>query len=394
MFVLANAASIGAGSLNGNSTWAELNESMFGNNQVSPYYGFGLNHVVTSVDSELGLPMSACQKNMKVQGSDPSLYLNTLTLTRMVSRIRFVFCRTKTDGENPEDVDLTINSIQLRAFQIPKKEYLFTTDASGVVITDTENLDNNYEGIAYNVTPPAVIAENEAPENLIYVNQDPLVYEQSLADAVASNSLTDLGFAYFRESDLRLVGTIEYTVGGKTHIRDINMALKGDFARNHTWTVFGYFVSGRNLQLSLSVKDWDYSAYYIDFKKESVSVSSKFVVDESSAVVTETSEGHFDVKLIPGLPAKGHLYITTPRGGDLMITAAEGDMYAFKIVPEIATIDPSNNSGRIDIEIWRNPKLDEDLTGKYLVLFFQVEVNDRVIEANSEIVDNIYRFVL
>ena len=101
-----------------------------------------------------------------------------------------------------------------------------------------------------------------------------------------------------------------------------------------------------------------------------------------------------DAHLIPGSPAKGHLHITTPRGGNLMIQSL-GDAYAFQVEPDIATIDPTVNSGRIDILIRRNPDLDEDLTGKYITLSFSVEAaGGRVIDANTEAVDQVYRFIL
>ena len=73
----------------------------------------------------------------------------------------------------------------------------------------------------------------------------------------------------------------------------------------------------------------------------------------------------------------------------------KGDAYAFKVTPEIASIDPSNNSGRVDIEIRRNPDLDEDLTGKYITLSFSVEAaGGRLIDADTEAIDKEYKFIL
>ena len=172
------------------------------------------------------------------------------------------------------------------------------------------------------------------------------------------------------------------------------MISTGDFARNHTWTVFGYFLSGRNLQLALNVLPWDYNSFYVDFSEEAVNVSSKFVVDEKSAELTQTSKEHFDVRLLPGVAARGHLYITTPVGGKLMIRPV-GDASAFQVVPDVAYIDPTVESGRIDILVRRNPDVDDDLTGSYITLSFSVETADgRIIDANTEVVDIIYRFVI
>lgn len=390
VFVLANAASIGAG-LTVNADWTTLNDAFFADSPQAPYYGFGLSHPVTAVDPGLGLPMSACGKSLAVTGEDPILKVRTVRLKRAVSRLRFVFCKTRTEDGDAEEV--SIQRVVLGGWQIPLKEYVFTTAASGVVQEHPE-WRNNYCDLSYILPGPASIAENETPENLIYVNQDPVTYERMIDDAVRENTLTDLGQTYFRESDRRLSGRIEYTVNGRERVREFNMASPGDFARNHTWTVFGYFLSGRNLQLALNVLPWDYNAYVMDFSEESVIVTSKFVVDAESVELVETSKDHYDAHLLPGVAAKGRISVSTPVGGRLMIRPV-GDAHAFQVIPDMAAIDPTVNGGRIDILIRRNPDVDEDLTGSYITLSFSVETSDgRVIDADSEAIDKVYRFVL
>lgn len=389
VFVLGNTASVGL-TLNANSDWDTLNDAFFGDTDTAPYYGFGLSHPVHAVDENLGLPMSGCGKDLSVEGEEPVLKVRTVKLKRAVSRLRFVFCKTHTEGEGEDEV--SIQRIVLGQSQIPLKEYVFTTGDTGVVLEHAEWQDD-YVGMAYIVPGPSIIAENDTPEALVYVNQDALTYEALLDDAVEHYQLTDLGYTYFRESDRRLNGRIEYTVNGKSRVREFNMVTAGDFGRNRTWTVFGYFLSGRNLQLALNVLPWDYNSFVVDFSEESVNVSSKFIVDEGSADLILTSKGHYDVHLLPGVAAKGHLRITTPVGGHLMIRSI-GDANAFQVTPDIAVIDPTVNNGRIDILVRRNPDIDEDLTGKYITLSFSVESGERVIDANTEIVDNVYRFVL
>lgn len=392
VFVLGNAASIGS-NLDVNSDWDALNEAFFGDTDTEPYYGFGLNHPVHEVDEDLGLPMSGCGKDLPVEGEEPVLKVRTIKIKRAVSRLRFVFCKTRTEGAEEEDI-LSIEKIALKSSLIPLKEYVFTVQDTGVVLDQGEgDYNSNYVGSEYVLPGPTSIAENETPEALVYVNQDPLTYEALLDDAVQQNQLTDLGYTYFRESDRRLSGYINYTINGRSRVREFNMFAPGDFARNRTWTVFGYFLSGRNLQIALNVLPWDYNSFLVDFTEESLNVSSKFVVDETSADVIETSKDHFDVHLLPGLPAKGHLYIKTPVGGRLMIRSI-GDASAFQVEPDIVPIDPTVNNGRIDILIRRNPDIDEDLTGKYITLSFVVESGNREIDANTEAVDRVYRFIL
>lgn len=389
VFVLANAEAIDI-SLDEDASWATLNNLYFQDTETDPYHGFGISHPVHLVDETLGLPMSVVGKNMPITGEAPVLRVETVRLQRTVSRLRYVFCKTRTIGEEGDEV--AIQQIVLNGAQIPVKEYVFTAGKTGIVL-DQEETEDNYVVASYITPGPTTLAENDNPENLIYINQDPITYRRMLDEAVLAGRLTDLGYTYFRESDRRLVGRIDYTVNGVSRSKEFNMIAEGDFARNHTWTLFGYFLSGRNLQLALSVLPWDYNRYYIDFSEEAVNVSSEFTVDSGTVDLIETSKDHFDAHLLPGQAARGHLYITTPVGGRLMIRPV-GDAHAFQVTPEVALIDPTNNSGRIDIEVRRNPDIDEDLTGSYITLSFTVEVGERVIDINSEAIDEVFRFVL
>jgi hypothetical protein len=171
------------------------------------------------------------------------------------------------------------------------------------------------------------------------------------------------------------------------------MANPGDFARNHTWTLFGYFLSGRNLQLAVNVLPWDMNIHHVDFSDQSVQ-ATQFVVDDTTADVIESENDHFDVRLRAGVAAKGHLYITTPVSGKLMIQPI-GDAGAFIVTPDIADIDPTVSSGRIDVEVRRNPDVEGDQSGKFITLSFSVEAGEREIDANSEILNGkTYRFIL
>lgn len=388
VFALANAAAFDAG-LSQTSDWDALVEAFFTNSDTAPYYGFGLDHPVHGVDTSLGLPMSGCGLGLTIEGEEPVLKVRTIKIQRAVSRLRFVFCKTRTEGD---DSEVSIDKVTLYGGQIALKEYVFTEQPTGVVIDSALPYVENYDSNSYIVSGPDTIAENDTPESLIYVNQDPLTYEAMLDDAVAGGQLTDLGYTYFRESDRRLLGRIDYTVNGQSKSHEFGMAGAGDFARNHTWTVFGYFLSGRNLQLALNVLPWDYNSFLVDFSEESVNVPSKFVVDESTVNLVNTSKDHYNAYLIPGVAAKGHLTITTPVGGRLMIRP-QGNTEAFEVIPEVAYIDPTVNGGRIDILI-RRADVSGDLSGSYITLSFFVEVGDRPIDAESEIVDAVYTFIL
>ena len=181
------------------------------------------------------------------------------------------------------------------------------------------------------------------------------------------------------------------------------MAAPGDFARNHTWTVFAYFMSGRNLQVSLVASPWSKGDYDVDFSGQAVNVTKKFMVDERTCEIPKnedgsikySTDGYIDVKLIPGMAAKGTLSITTPVGGTLMITPL-GAASLFSVTQQ-ATISPEKHGGEITIEVTNNPEADIDISElpeseTTLTLSFSVSVLGREVNADSEIIDKDYKY--
>ena len=47
------------------------------------------------------------------------------------------------------------------------------------------------------------------------------------------------------------------------------------FARNHTWTVYGYFISNRTLQLAVTALPWDKNNYTIEAVAKDAGFSSR-----------------------------------------------------------------------------------------------------------------------
>jgi len=392
VFVLANAASIGS-ELGASSTYDDLIAASFGyvddDNDL-----YGTHTYTTSVDPYKGLPMSGMKTHLKVYGSAPQMKIDPVTLVRAVSRLRMVLCRTATDDIAQED-EVSVSGITFYKEQIPNREYVFTEGTTGIIAPYTPN-DFTFSG-------PAEIKRNPVPEDLIYVNQDPDAYQQMLDAAIAADELTDLGYVYLRESDKRLFGRVDYTINDKSRSREFAMSAPGDFARNHTWTLFAYFMSGRNLQISLVAAPWSKGDYHVDFSGQAVNVTKKFRVDERTCEIPHnedgsikySADGYIDVKLIPGTPAKGTLTITTPVGGTLMITPL-GAASLFSVTQQ-ATIAPENHGGEITIEITNNPETDIDVSGlpaseTTLSLSFSVSVLGREVNVNSEAIDNDYKY--
>lgn len=398
VFVLANAASISS-TLSAESTWDEINDAIFGDSGQAPYYGFGINHPVQAVDPGLGLPITGCGKNLSIEGEDPVLTVQTVKLSRAVSRIRFVFCKTPVDTEEGQSEDVVqIQSVTLESCMIPYYEYLFTQSASGVVYNPELEPSENFRPETFEIAWPSgqTLAENESPRDLVYANQDAVTYERLINDAVEDGRLTDLGYYYFRESDQRLRGKVTYTVnGGEPISRDFLMDSPGDFARNHTWTVYGYFVSGRNLQLDLEVLPWDYNVFHVDFETSVLSVGVKLTVDATTAEIVPSRNDLFDldVRLLPNKAALCKIQVLAPQGGTLMIRPV-GNASAFRLSKTTAEIHPELDNGFIYFTVDRSEDSDPDQF-QYISLSFYVETTDgRVIDANTEAINDKYRFIL
>ncbi len=397
VFVLINQSSINA-TVSVNSSWADLNTAIFGGNGY-----FSPETPVKTVPGN-GLPMSGVGLDLKVTGEEPSLSVTNISVSRAVSKLRYIFSQMYTEDNTEEEY--SIQKVVLDGNQIPVEEYVFSSGKSRIV-------PDNY--VSGSMTTPwpdgTALASCDAPEIYSYAGQDGPSYENLITDGISRGRLTDLGTFYLRESDKALTGTVYYTITKKGQNGDpdiveektlpFSMAAPGDFARNHTWTVYGYFISNRTLQLAVHAMPWDKNNYTIKFSEESLQVTQKFTVDRSTAEVVRIGEtNEYNVFLESGNACRGYLFVTTPQGGKLEIIprGSANSLEAFTVSPSQATIDPTLNSGRIDILIDRNrdPEYTKDPTGSTITLEFKAYTpdGDREISGASECVDQIYHFYL
>ena len=223
---------------------------------------FGVSPLITSVSGD-GLPMSGVLKDQMVSGSSPVLRvgperggLSNVRLVRAVSKIRFVFSKSSKNTDN-----LTVNSIKLDNSVLPNEEYLFLDGAypssSKMKVKTTEGYVAETELIS-NIAG-STIKENDGPAAYSYneatmTSQD---YENLINSGIIDNKLSELGRYYLRESDKKVSGKITYTIGDTEKTVVFQTADAGDFSRNHTWIVYGYFVSSGNLLVSMvEIKNW------------------------------------------------------------------------------------------------------------------------------------------
>lgn len=256
VYVMANvtADNCGLTVLDQSVSRSQLEGILIGHNGASDYYG--LTTLVTEAPT-VGLPMSGVLKNQPVYGEAPVLRIGTseniatLQLVRAVSKMRFIFSKFTNDTR-----EYTLTSISLNGGTMPKQEYLFL---DGAYPTYRYKVGSEVESgdlpLISNVLTD--IKSCEDPSVYSYVSGDGQVYENTINTAVTENKVSDLGRFYLRESDKKLTGTINYTVGGEAKTATFSMKTDGDFSRNHTWIVYAYFMNGNLLDVNMvDVKSW------------------------------------------------------------------------------------------------------------------------------------------
>ena len=268
VYVAANVTSANCGisfetlTKKGTTTEGELEPLFIG----SDY--FGVTSPVLGVPAD-GLPMSGVLKEQTIAGTSPVFRVGTaqklsnVQLVRAVSKMRFVFCMSSSNND-----DVAVDSIVLNGSVLPKEEYLFLDNDYKTATQNYRIKGSEYEALQTLVTIPAgtTIKKNDDPYSYSYDgNMTGQAYENLINDGVAQGKLSDLGTCYLRESDKALSGTINYSItpyGTTTQNEKTSTAYAmknaGDFSRNHTWIVYGYFVTNGVLQLNVvELKDWE-----------------------------------------------------------------------------------------------------------------------------------------
>ena len=237
---------------------------------------FGLNTLTKKVP-DAGLPMSGVLRGVSVTGSAPVYKISNVTLTRTVSKIRFVFSREKV-GDTETDVPVKINSIKLDASMIPTQEYLFleTGENASAFHVDvgsygTDDAKEFLPIVENQVQALPDIAQNEDPMAYSYqAGQDAQEYENLIKEGLNKKvmkdgvetpapELTQVGPFYLRESGKLLTGSITFQRGedGTTAKPTFKMHTAGDFSRNHTWIVYAYYSASGLVAVTVVVKDWN-----------------------------------------------------------------------------------------------------------------------------------------
>lgn len=275
IYVVANVTSTNCGlSFDRNTSPTELEAALIEHKSEGDFFGLtGLTSLTNPIMSvpDGGLPMSGFQKNQQVTGSAPvfSVNKNNVKLVRAVSKVRFIFSKAIPASNPPTISDLTVT---LNDGMLPKQEYLFLNELYDY--PKVANQSNIPTGVEYEggdlISKEGNVNINDCVDPAAYAFDGTTETGQSYEDRINNGlttqtgqtdpDLSELGRFYLRESDKQLKGTINYTVNGvpkATPLPSFSMASAGDFTRNHTWIVYGYFLGSGDLVLNVvDVKDW------------------------------------------------------------------------------------------------------------------------------------------
>jgi hypothetical protein len=287
VYVMANVTPYNCGlSLDAGSTRDDLEAACIEHKATGGDF-FGVTALTDAVMPvpESGLPMSGVLKAMPVGGESPVFKVKAsneenagmaiVQLVRAVSKIRFVFTKSITLADQ---TTVSIKSITLNEGVLPKQENLFL---SGPYNTpEGTNVCGVKNGIEYNDAATLVsnvpydkINACDNPSDYLYTGNENegtelskgQAYEEKINDGLTvkdgqtNADLSEVGRFYLRESDKVIKGTITYSMESLDENKTATFEMKGagDFTRNHTWIVYGYFVGTSGLVLNVvNVKAW------------------------------------------------------------------------------------------------------------------------------------------
>lgn len=325
----------------------------------------------------------------------------SMTLTRAVSKIRFFFVKG-TDVPAEEAIDITsIDFVSRNVGVIPAETYLFPRE-------NQVKHGSEYESFIWTGDNNVFLQSNE-----IKVVENPEMRVKGTTETVADyearmKQIATTKVIYLRESDKTVKGRIRYTrtKGDVTRTLSLTFDFVGlaeAFPRNSAWSVYVYFTEKTvNAQLTLVVSDWDYNKVPVEYEQASISAAQpngRFSLDEYTYASIEDKSDYFLVTLKDSAPVKGYVQLKTPKEGKLYVVphyvkiSGEGTVStdAFSISPtqeNPALID----AGVITVTIDR---ASGGKSGDGVYLSFRVVTKDgRIADADSELINDVYWFVL
>ena len=280
IYVIGNPASVGLDGLGASTTRGTLDNLLMDDNLLTdgnPVFGVKADGTptCTAVPAE-GLPYTGVAKNLSMTGSYPVMRVNAVTVSKAVSKFRFVFCQLR------DEAGTMIKKLKIESLSLNGVDAQNQFSENGPNIADSEFLfndssksyktGNTFRTSPISLTPPSGnIRSYAAPEEYVfnlpanstssqrtaYARQ----YEALINDGINTKKvLTEAGRCYLRETSKRLSGKVSYSyyVGETKEERDatFTMVTAGDFARGSSWIVYVYFIRDA-MQFSVSWNGWE-----------------------------------------------------------------------------------------------------------------------------------------
>jgi hypothetical protein len=264
VYVVANGRS--TTTLNASTTREQLEAAVMGETD----FGVSTSTLQKGVPTG-GLPMTGVLRNKVIGGENPVLRVEDedggsmakVRLLRMVSKVRYVFCKGVSDV-------LPIKGITIGANLIPTTEYLFLTDKNYRIVEDAYHASETNLITATEITD-VLECGNPMKYNINTITPSPTAqdYEDLIdlgvngdAEHNIAADLTMAGPFYFKESDQKLSGMISYTPPGETESKDKPYSMANDanssFSRNHSWIVYAYYEGLSGMQvIVVDVTPWE-----------------------------------------------------------------------------------------------------------------------------------------
>ena len=255
----------------GTSPEVAINGSVGANGPGLPISGF-FNKKNNSDTQGSGIDLSILKTRDIISDEDVHTYSPIVQLKRAVSKVRFVFAAptgmttvavtgiTLDDGIIPVQT-YTFPREDGTEFLLPSTSYSDATASVAVPTTIGTLADPNYLRSTCDSTFTIGTTTYEKPGEMSAQE-----YDTFLNAAVTAGYATE-SYAYFRESDQPITGTITYSLDGGTTTKTATFNMPSpvttetNFHRNHSWIVYAYF-QGNGLYIKPVVLYWEDGTSY------------------------------------------------------------------------------------------------------------------------------------
>lgn len=421
VYAIANAASVGLEGMGATTPLATLTSAIIGGTNFLPQDNVA--NLTNKVPST-GLPYSQVVKNCPITPDGINAKLPTIMLTRAVSKVRFAFARST----GMTDVEIT--GIKINGGLIASEEYIFpdaeatgnfTSPYNGDKVAHLKK-DGTDDYIAQEIVwgstktgddddvtaiiPTNSINEVDNPDQQTYIKK----YGKTSGHGADYNAFVDETFikygdannpqyrndylTYLRETDQKLTGTVYYRTGkdgtepgteNDGDIRYVNFSMDApqDFARNHIWIVYGYFMGGNKLFLEVTVLPWEDVNITIDYKNEpSWSQDISWKASSINSNSTETIDGtQYNIVYVKtdGTSAECTFNFNTPQGWNWVaeLVTIQGDEGYFKFDNNLtSTFGRVGTVGTLTIKV--PTTAPSELTRARIKFYVRTETGDMV----------------